>query len=95
MMKMSLCPVLFCPQPQRFFQVNFLLAPSWPGFFLSLIMGSGVSSPAEREAEMQVKGQTKNSTIHQRQSNRGTAANVVHLMYIKTVLHSTHIKCAG
>lgn len=32
--------------PQRFFQVNFLLAPSWPGFFLSLTLGSGVSRPA-------------------------------------------------
>ena len=31
---------------QRFFQVNFLQAPSWPGFFHSLMCGSAVSSPA-------------------------------------------------
>lgn len=32
--------------PQRFFHVNFLRAPSCPGFFLSLTLGSGVSRPA-------------------------------------------------
>lgn len=39
------------PPLQRFFQVNLLLAPSWPGFFLSLTLGSGVSRPAGSKEE--------------------------------------------
>lgn len=42
----TLCSSLSWEKFQRFFQVNFLRAPSWPGFFRSLIRGSGVSSPA-------------------------------------------------
>ena len=37
--------------PQRFFQVNFFLAPSWPGFFLSLTLGSGVNRPAGKKTQ--------------------------------------------